>query len=566
MSVLEDSTTRRDSRQGGENRQRRRQSRHRGISLASAFVILAALIPVSFGTFSSTPAVAANAKPVEGGSVTFAFDEDEDTLNPAVSPEDVTALIDRNIFDSLVVQTGPDTFGPWLATSWTVSPNGLTYTFKLRSGVKFQDGTPFNAEAVKKTLDYIVAPSTKSEYAVFLIAAYKSSTVLNNLEIQINLKTPFNSLLQALSTAYLSIQSPTELAKPAADYIPVGTGPYKYKAWNKGLNVILTKVPTYTSPPSNATHSGPAYISTLTFQFISEDATRYGALTSGELQGIEDVPPLDVKTLEGTPGFYVTTDKEPGEDYALYFNTSVAPFSNLDIRKAFVEAADIPQLVKTIYFGRYPAGVNPLGPTTQYFSSAATPLAYNVSGAEKLLAEAGYTTKNSAGYLTKDGKVLTVSWPYSATANREERNIVGQGIVQEEKTIGIDVVRPAVDSTQYDTDLFSGKYDIADFSFLRDSAAVLDDFFNSKETLANGGANVGHVDVPQLDTWLNGAEESTNPATIKSDYAKVQEYVLQNALVLPVYDPVYELGATTKLQGLRFDAQAFPLFYGAWLS
>jgi hypothetical protein len=97
MSIPTESTTRRDSREEGGARQRLRHRRRRGISLISAFLILAAVIPVGLGALGSTPAVAASSKPVAGGSVTFAFDEDEDTLNPAVSPEDVTALIDRNI-------------------------------------------------------------------------------------------------------------------------------------------------------------------------------------------------------------------------------------------------------------------------------------------------------------------------------------------------------------------------------------------------------------------------------------------------------------------------------------
>jgi peptide/nickel transport system substrate-binding protein len=105
---------------------------------------MALLISVSSSSGASTYRVggksAGDGTPVSGGTLTYLVDQSQTTLDPAVSPADVTALIDRNIFDSLVVQTAPSAFKPWLATSWQISPDGLNYTFDLKTGVKFTDG------------------------------------------------------------------------------------------------------------------------------------------------------------------------------------------------------------------------------------------------------------------------------------------------------------------------------------------------------------------------------------------------------------------------------------------
>ena len=129
------------------------------------------LLPTAAACSSSDSADSGSEKPVAGGQVTYLVDQTQLTLDPAISPATVTGLIDRNIFDSLVAQTGPSEFKPWLAENWSISPDGRIYTFALKKGVKFTDGTAFDANSVKTTLDHVVDPKTKSQYAASLIAA-----------------------------------------------------------------------------------------------------------------------------------------------------------------------------------------------------------------------------------------------------------------------------------------------------------------------------------------------------------------------------------------------------------
>jgi len=532
---------------------------------AAAVTATLALAGCASGSGNGASPGSTAAKPVSGGSLTYSVDQTEDTLNPAVSGLDVTGLIDRNIFDSLVVQAGPNSFGPWLASRWTISPDGKTYTFFLKQGVTFQDGTPFNAAAVKASLDYAVNPATKSEEAAALIAPYAGSTVVSDYQVQVKLKQPFSPLLQALSTPYLGIQSPAELAKPASGYLPVGTGPFRYVAWNKNENVILQATPAYKSPPSNAAHAGPANLSKLTFAFIGEDETRYGALTSGQVQAIARVPPVDVKPLQGSPGFYLQTAQAPGNNYNLYLNVTSAPLTSVDVRKALAESINVPALVNSVYFGQNKAATNTLSPATAFFDPAARALGYNLADAERLLAAAGYAKTDSAGYrVNRAGQELTLVWPYAAILNREQRNVLSDGIVAEAKQAGIKIERPAIDTPTLISDLENGKYSLFDSSQGRASADILR--YAYTVPWAQGGGDLSLVSNPQLTSWLTEAAQTTNATVQQQDYFRAQQYVLGNAVVLPLYVENYRLGASGKVHGITFTPGASPLFYDAWLS
>lgn len=507
-------------------------------------------------------------EPVHGGELTYLVDQAQLTLDPGVSPAEVTGLIDRNIFDSLVVQAGPSSFQPWLATKWTISADGLEYTFDLKTGVKFSDGTPFDAASVKETLDHVVRPETKSQYAASLIAPYKSSTVIDASTIKVTLSKPFRPFLQALSTPFLGIQSPKALAVPATDYKPVGTGPYTFVSWTQQKDVKLTRNPGYASPPSNAPHTGSAYLETLNFNYVAEDTTRYGALTSGQAQGIDGLPPIRVKTVQSNPKLQVLRGEIPGANYSVFFNVKSPLASDLLVRQAFLAAIDMPALVQSIYFGQYATAKNVLAPATADYSPEAEKSlqAYDPAKARQLLDQAGWTSTNADGYRTKDGKELKLTWPSFALLNKDQRDVLGQGIQAKAKEAGIRVERPNLDEGGYTDAVLNGGYDLLDVSNTRADPDILRFAFASDATFAKGGANISLASSPELDGWINEGAATSDQAVAKTDYAAAQAYVLKNAYVLPAYVAPYLVGASANLRGVIFDAQGFPQFYGAWLS
>ncbi|MBP2707686.1 ABC transporter substrate-binding protein [Microbispora sp. RL4-1S] len=568
MSLSDETVTTFDDRPAPRRRGLRSRRRFAVVAALLVIAVVAAVLVVSARGGDDRPARAAGAGPVAGGTLTYAVAGTQVSLDPAVAATAVTGLIDRNVFDSLITQTGPDTFGPWLASKWEVSADGRTYTFTLRQGVTFHDGTPFTADAVKATLDHVVDPATKSAYAASLIAPYKESRVVNDHVVEVTLARPFTPFLQALSVPYLGIQSPAALAKPVADYRPVGTGPFSFVSWEKDKRVTLRKNPGYASPPAGAAHRGAPYLDDLVFEFVGEDATRYGALTSGQAQGIAGVPPVNAARLKSLPGFSFATQETPGLNYNLYLNQTRGPLRDVRVRRALSASINVDELVKNIYFGLFPAARNPLSRTTADYDAAAEGdfASYDPQEAKRLLDEAGWTKTDENGYRVKDGKTLTLVWPYWAEGNKEQRDVLAQGVQAQAKLVGIKIERPTVDTGAFVSKyLIGGAYDLVDVSFARPTPDVLRFAFASGNTYAKAGGNVALVKSPEIDKWVEEAAETLDPATAARDYSSVQREVLRQAYVVPLYTPVQLTAFSAKVRGVAFDAQTYPVFYDAWL-
>lgn len=537
--------------------------------IAAGAVVAIAVAAVAVAVTGSDSGDDAAQTPTRSGTLVYGVAGTQVSLDPAVAATAVTSVINRNVFDSLIAQTGPDTFAPWLAESWKVSPDGKTYTFTLRSGVKFHDGTPFDAAAVRASLDHVVDPKTKSAYAASLITPYQETRVVADNIAEVVLKQPFTPLLQALSTPSLGIQSPKALAEPAANYRPVGTGPFAFEQWEQGKRETLIRNPDYNSAPEGAENTGPAYLDKLVFEFIPEDATRFGALTSGQLQGIAGVPPVSAGQLEDQPGFTLHSTETPGLNYNVYLNQSRGPLADVAVRRALSAAVDIPKLVENVYFGRYPVADNALSRTTAaYDASARGELsAYGPETAGRLLDQAGWDKRDGDGIRVKDGQRLSLVWPYWPEGTREQREVIAEGIQAQAKSAGIEIQRPTVDTGTYvDKYLIGGGYDIVDVSFARPTPDVLRFAFFSENTYAKAGGNVALVRSPEIDKWVTDAASTTDAAQAAKAYSSVQHEVLAKAYIIPVYTPVSLTGFAKSVRGITFDAQTYPRFHGVWLA
>jgi peptide/nickel transport system substrate-binding protein len=539
-----------------------------GRRLRTALALGAALaLTATAAACASSSSSSAAAAPVAGGTLTYGSDQLPDCLDPAVSPEDVTGIVDREVFDSLVSQSADGTFHPWLATSWSVNTAGTVYTFHLRTGVKFQDGTALDAAAVKASLDHVVAPATASQYAASLLGHYAGTAIVDPGTVQITLSAPFEPLLQALSTPYLGIQSAVVKTASQSQLCthPVGSGPFSFVSWTKPTSLVLKNNPGYAWAPADAPHQGAAYLAGVTFQFNTEAASRFGSLTSNQSQVIEDVPPVDVKTLKAEPKLALLTEKRPGAVYTIGLNTGTGPLAEEKVRRALARSLNLNELIQSVYFGQYARAWSMLSPTTpDYDASLADSWPYDPALANQLLDQAGWTGRNAAGYRTKDGKELDLRWP--AASPRQERSALAQGIQAEAKAVGIAIQYVSEDQGAYIQDLVSGHLDLIDTSFVRDEPDILRHFYASDQSILKGGANEFGLNVPQLDQWLNGAAASSDAAVRAQDYHSVQQYIVQHALAIPVYVPTTLVGYQSAVHGLALDAHGSLLFYGAWIA
>ena len=204
---------------------------------------------------------------------------------------------------------------PALAESWEVSADGTTYTFHLRTGATFSDGSVVDADVVKANLDDIVSLGARSLIGSSYVAGLESVDVVDPATVSVTFAQPSAQFLQATSTATLGLLAPATLAadpdaRCAGELI--GSGPFVIDDYVADQSVELSKRADYDWAPSEiATHSGPAYLDSVTFQVIPEPSVRTGSLQSDQVQGVENVQPVDQGPL-GDGGFTVVARSNPG--------------------------------------------------------------------------------------------------------------------------------------------------------------------------------------------------------------------------------------------------------------
>lgn len=506
--------------------------------------------------------------PVAGGELTFGLATSPSGLDPNFVPGAVDYRVMRTMYDSLVVQLPDHTFQPWLATEWTVSDDGTAYTFKLREDVKFHDGTPFNAEAVKFNFDRIVDPATQSRMAVTLLGPYDSTEVIDEYTVKVNLKSPYVPFLNALSQAFLGMVSPAAVKKHGDNFAqnPVGTGPFKFVKWTPNAEIVVEKNPDYNWGPANAAHTGPAYLDRIVFKIVPEESTRVGSLQSGQIDVVETVPPQNMAAMENDPNIKLVRMNSTGAPHMLMLNQTKEPWNELKARQAVQLGIDMDTIINTLYMGQYVRAHSPLTPTTQFYrASLEGAVTYDPEKANQLLDELGWV-KGPDGIRVKDGKKLTLRY-LESTPNREKRQDIATMIQQQLKLIGIEVQVDILATGALLGAIQSNQYDLAGSSLVSGDPDVLRTMFDSKNAPNEQrfAFNLGHLNDPQMDEWLLQGLQESDLAKRENIYYGIQEYVVQNALAFPTYVFPYTMAMGGHVNGIGFDPLAYPLFYDAWI-
>ena len=339
-------------------------------------VILSLLVIVSAANFT----FGASSK-----ILVYAKGADPRGLDPAYVDDGESAKIIVNIFDTLVkYKAGNTDIEPALATSWTQSADGLVWTFKLRKGVKFHDGTPFNAQAVKFSVDRQLPPQATDDmpYASFTFEPVKSVEVVDDATVRFVLSRPYAPFLANLAMALAApIVSPAAVKKYGADFIqnPVGTGPFKFVKWDKDQQIVLEK---------NAAYWGvKPSVDKVVYQTVKENSVRASEIITGAADIIDGIDPNDIQKLESSG---VKLIKNPGMNINYFaFFCHKKPFSDVRIRRAISMAINREEIVKYLYQGYAKVANGPLPSFIPGYDPNLKPLGYNPEEAKKLLAEAG---------------------------------------------------------------------------------------------------------------------------------------------------------------------------------
>jgi len=336
---------------------------------------------------SGSAAAASTEKATRGGTLTVAIDSNMKNLDPLKSSLLVDRQVHYQIYDSLV-QVGPDLkIAPDLADSWDTSdPKAIV--FKLHPGVKFQDGTDFNATAVKFNIDRILASDTsprKSE-----ISSVASVDVVDPLTVKVNLKAPFAPLLATLVDRAGMMVSPAAVQKYGDDLttapIGAGTGPFRFVEWKQDDHVTLERNPDYWKTAANGDKL--PYIDKLTYRIIVDENARLNNLKTGDVDIAQRPPSKDNAAIKKDSSFVYK--ETPSLDFnGIELNSSSEPFNNKALRQAVAFAIDRDQILQTVGFGVGVVSNGPISPPMAAFDPSYKPYTRDIVKAKAKLTEGG---------------------------------------------------------------------------------------------------------------------------------------------------------------------------------
>ena len=369
---------------------------------------------------SGVPTNAPTAAPTEapptpkaGGTLVVGLEGDINRTDTALVDDLNSIYVEQNVIETLVTLkpgTG-DQIIPDLAESWTISPDGLTYTFKIRTGIKFHDGTDLNAEAVKFNFDrWLNIPQSYVDlaytYYIDSVIGKGDTSFVKSVEapyattVVVTLRSPNSAFLVQMTLGPFGIQSPTALQagnasapdfkdnKYATGGPPalVGTGPFIFKEWVPGDHVTIVKNPSYW----NAAAGGP-YLDQVTFKPYPETSARLNAIQSGGIDLAEAIAPLDVPTVQSDTKLQIVDRGTACNAGVLGMNQKFKPFDNLKIRQAVAQAVNRQELVKAFFGGEMGLVLNNWAPPGVPFYKELTLPAYDPEAAKALIAESGVT-------------------------------------------------------------------------------------------------------------------------------------------------------------------------------
>ena len=342
----------------------------------------------------------------------------------------IDQVLYANVFEGLT-RFGPDgSVQPGLAASWTISDDGLSYTFQLREGVTFHDGTTFEASDVVFSLDRARAEdSTNAQKALF--AGIESVEALGDSSVRIDLAAPQGNFLFNLAWGDAVMVAPESIGD--IKNLPIGTGAFRFEQWRRGDQISLSR---------NADYWGePASLEAATFKFISEPTAAYAAMLAGDIDAFYSYPaPENLAQFERDPRFTVLSGNTEGETI-LAMNNQQAPFDDIRVRKAVSHAIDRQAIIDGAMFGYGTPIGSHFAPHNPDYVDLTANAAFDPALARDLLAQAGYA----------EGFSTTLKLPPPSYARRG-----GEIIAAQLREVGIEAEISFLEWAQWLEQVFRG--------------------------------------------------------------------------------------------------------------
>ncbi|MFJ3669578.1 ABC transporter substrate-binding protein [Streptomyces sp. NPDC090106] len=498
-------------------------------------------------------------EPRSGGTLTFAVGSDAGCVDPQQVASNDTIYSVRQTVDSLTDQD-PETgkIVPWLAKSWDISADTTTFTFHLRSGVTFSDGSKLTAQVVKDNFDAVPELGALATLAQGYLSGVKNTTVVDPLTVKVTFAEPNAQFLQATSTHSLGIESSASVRRTPQQRCSegiVGSGPFVLKRYVQNQSITLAKRTGYAWGSSRWDKQGEAYLDQLVFKVVPEAGVRAGSLRSGQVDAIGSVGKADETALKGGQ-VSLQRRANPGVVFGLGLNNARPALKDARVRQAILAAIDREEIAGTVFPTGTRAATSVLAHTTPDYTSLASDLSFDADKAKSLLDEAGWKTGDD-GIRTKGGKrlALTVDWVPNSATNQPALELLQQQL----KAVGVQVTLKQLQITQFAPILQAGDYDAAWGNITRADPDILRSSFSTKL------ANNYRVPEGELDTALTAQAATTDPAERAELVARAQQLIVRNAYYAPVVELQTQIGVSKKVHDLDFDASSRLQLHDTWI-
>ncbi|MEU9450886.1 ABC transporter substrate-binding protein [Streptomyces sp. NPDC048277] len=498
-------------------------------------------------------------RPKSGGTLTFAVGSDAGCVDPQQVASNDTIYSVRQTVDSLTDQD-PKTgkIVPWLAKSWDISSDATTFTFHLRSGVTFSDGSELTAQVVKDNFDAVPKLGALGTLAEGYLSGVKSTTVVDPLTVEVTFQQPNAQFLQTTSTHSLGIESSASVQRTpqqkCSDGV-IGSGPFVLKQYVQNQSVTLARRTGYDWGSSLWSKKGEAYLDKLVFKVVPEAGVRAGSLRSGQVDAISSVGRADEAALKGGQ-VALRSRANPGVVFGLGFNNSRPVLKDARVRQAILFAIDRQQIADTVFPTGTKAATSILAHTTPDYTDLAADLPFAAARAKSLLDQAGWKTGGD-GIRTKGGKKLslTIDWIPNAATNQPALELIQQQL----KAVGVDVVLKQLQLTRFAPTLQSGDFDAAWGNVTRADPDILRSSFSTRL------ANWYRIPAGPLDTRVAGQAATTDTVQRGQLVDDTQKLIVQNAYYAPVVELQTQLGIAKKVHDLDFDASSRIRLHDTWI-
>ncbi|MEI3230383.1 MAG: ABC transporter substrate-binding protein [Gordonibacter pamelaeae] len=493
--------------------------------------------------------------PAGGGAadtITYSLTADPRAVDPAYFDDGESAVVSCNMYEGLYQYGKTDAkVSPCLAKDLPeISDDGLVYTIKLNEGIKFHDGTDFNAEAVKKSIERQLEPNRNSDmpYASFVFGEEEAGNGVETVEavddytVKITMRAasaPFvKNLAMALASPIVAPSAIEAATDGQAITNPVGTGPYKFVDWTKGASVTLV---------ANEDYWGEApKTKNLVFKIIAEGNTRLTSLINGECDIISSVDPASADQIVDN-GFELFSEDGMTINY-MAFNTETGKCTDQEVRKAVAQAINVEEMVKSIY-GDYATVANSVMPTWMApYAKDVKQTAYDPEAAKKTLADKGITSLQCITY--------TTARPYNQKGGSDLANMI-QGYLS---AVGVELSITQYDWTTYKTKVQTDPYDICFYGWTGDNGDP-DNFMNLLAD-TNWSMNVAHLQDDEYKALIAEGLKTPDGDARDAIYLQCEEMVAEKQPWVLISHSKNLLGYSPKVKDFYYHPTGVVFFKG----